>query len=155
MTLIDKIVHYRFLLLLGSVFKLVYFSSEVEKKWHYSVQYPSWSFWPICKLVFFEKIPHILSLKKKYVKRPGSYYLVSTWNSSMVWLLSMPQNLYYSHYKGKSAKSQPRLKIYLVEKLPPPTFPLMPENCSTPGHSLLLCQIDLWHPVSKTPILLL
>ena len=32
MTLIDKIVHYMFLLLIGSVFKLVYLSSNVEKK---------------------------------------------------------------------------------------------------------------------------
>ena len=32
MTLIDKIVHYIFLLLVGPVFKLVYLRSEVEKK---------------------------------------------------------------------------------------------------------------------------
>ena len=32
MTLIDKIVHYMFLLLIGPVFKLVYLGSEVEKK---------------------------------------------------------------------------------------------------------------------------
>ena len=32
MTLIDKIVHYILLLLIGPVFKLVYLSSEVEKK---------------------------------------------------------------------------------------------------------------------------
>ena len=32
MTLIDKIVHYMFLLLIGPVFKLVYLSSDVEKK---------------------------------------------------------------------------------------------------------------------------
>ena len=32
MTLIDKIVYYMFLLLIGPVFKLVYLSSDVEKK---------------------------------------------------------------------------------------------------------------------------
>ena len=58
MTLIDKIVHYIFLLLVRLVIKLGYLGSKVEeKKWHYSVYYPSSSFWPIYTLLLFTSHP--------------------------------------------------------------------------------------------------
>ena len=54
MTLIDKIVHYKYFLLFKSVLKLVYLSSKVEKKvtlfW-----YPSWYFWPIYMERYMER----------------------------------------------------------------------------------------------------
>ena len=53
MTLIDKIVHSIFFVLIGPVLKLVYLKSEVEQKWHYSAWYPSWSFWPYCPIFSF------------------------------------------------------------------------------------------------------
>ena len=56
MTLIDKIVHFMFLLLNGSVFKLLYLSSEVEKKVTH-----------FCIISILVLLTHMqLSLKKNY-----------------------------------------------------------------------------------------